>query len=119
MSASNYLENKISDHLWRGRAYTAPATLYLALFTSDPGETGSLTGEPGSGSYARVAITPNDSNFKGTGGETSGASAGTGGQSVSGAAFQFPTASGSWGTLTHWALMDASSAGNVLVSDAL
>jgi hypothetical protein len=30
---SDYLENKLIDHLFRATAYTAPATLYVALLT--------------------------------------------------------------------------------------
>ena len=39
MSAfSNWLEGKIVDFWLRGTAMTPPATVYLALFESDPGE---------------------------------------------------------------------------------
>ena len=31
---SDYLENKLVDHIFRATAYTAPATLYVALLTS-------------------------------------------------------------------------------------
>ena len=54
MSFSNYLENKILLHVFGATPYTAPATLYVALFTSDPGEGGTGT-EVSGGSYARRA----------------------------------------------------------------
>ncbi len=61
MSKTNYLENKILDHVLGGVSYSAPATVYLALFTSDPGETGSMVSELHSNSnytsgYSRQAV---------------------------------------------------------------
>lgn len=53
---SNYLEEKIVDHYLRGVASTAPATVYLALFESDPGEDGAGTETAYTG-YAREAAT--------------------------------------------------------------
>ena len=102
MSFSNYLENKVLDHVFGGSAYTAPATLYVGLFTSDPGETGSGT-EVSGGSYARQTITFTV----------------TGSQASSSAAVEFPTATASWGTITYAAVYDAVSGGNLLASGAL
>ena len=102
MSFSNYLENKVLLHVFGATAYTAPSTLYVALFTSDPGETGSGT-EVSGGSYARqtVAFTV------------------TGNQASNTAAVEFPTATGSWGTITYAAVYDALSGGNLLAYGAL
>jgi hypothetical protein len=102
MSFSNYLENKVLGHVFGGVSYTAPATLYAALFTSDPGETGSGT-EVSGGSYARQTIT-----FTVTGNQASNT-----------AAVEFPTATGSWGTVTYAAIYDASTSGNLLAYGAL
>lgn len=102
MSFSNYLENKVLGHVFGGAAYTAPATLYVGLFTSDPGETGSGT-EVSGGSYARQTITFTV----------------TGSQASSNAAVEFPTATASWGTITYAAVYDAVSGGNLLASGAL
>lgn len=102
MSFSNYLENKVLDHVFGGVAYTAPATLYVGLFTSDPGETGSGT-EVSGGSYARQTI----------------AFTVTGSQASNTAAAEFPTATASWGTITYAAIYDALSGGNLLASGAL
>jgi hypothetical protein len=102
MSFSNYLENKVLDHVFGGVSYTAPATLYVALFTSDPGETGSGT-EVSGGSYARQTVT-----FTVTGNQASNT-----------AAVEFPTATGSWGTVTYAAIYDASTSGNLLAYGAL
>lgn len=102
MSFSNYLENKVLGHVFGGVSYTAPATLYVALFTSDPGETGSGT-EVSGGSYARQTI----------------AFTVTGNQASNTAAVEFPTATGSWGTITYAAVYDASTSGNMLAYGAL
>jgi len=102
MSFSNYLENKVLLHVFGATAYTAPTTLYVGLFTSDPGEAGSGT-EVSGGSYARQTVT-----FTVTG----NAAANT-------AAVEFPTASASWGTITYAAIYDASTGGNLLASGGL
>lgn len=102
MSFSNYLENKVLGHVFGGAAYTAPTTLYVGLFTSDPGEAGAGT-EVSGGSYARQTITFTV----------------TGSQASSSAAVEFPTATASWGTITYAAVYDAVSGGNLLASGAL
>ncbi len=107
--ATNYLEKKLADHILGKAAYTMPVTVYLALFTADPTETGSLASEVGTGlGYARIAITA----------DMSAANATTG-TSVNSNIFTFGPASGPWGVVTHAALVDASSAGNVLAKAAL
>ena len=40
---TDYLEDKIIGHMFRGAPYTAPTTLHVALFTAAPGETGGGT----------------------------------------------------------------------------
>jgi hypothetical protein len=102
MSFSNYLENKVLLHVFGATAYTAPSTLYVALFTSDPGEAGTGT-EVSGGSYARQTITFTV----------------TGAQALNTAAVEFPTATASWGTITYAAVYDAVSSGNLLASGAL
>lgn len=102
MSFSNYLENKVLDHVFGGVAYTAPTTLYVGLFTTDPGEAGTGT-EVSGGSYARQTI----------------AFTVTASQASNTAAVEFPTATASWGTITYAAIYDALSGGNLLASGAL
>ena len=46
---SDYLENKVVGHVFGGAAYTAPATLYVALYTSAPSDTGGGTEVSGGG----------------------------------------------------------------------
>jgi hypothetical protein len=102
MSFSNYLENKVLLHVFGATAYTAPATLYIALFTSNPGETGGGTEVSGS-PYARQTAT-----FTVAANLASNT-----------AAVEFPTAAASWGTITYAAVFDASTAGNMLAYGAL
>lgn len=102
MSFSNYLETKVLDHVFGGTAYTAPATLYLGLFTSNPNEDGSGT-EVSGGGYARqsVAFTISGNTASNT------------------AAVEYPTATANYGTVTHVGIYDASSAGNLIAYAAL
>ena len=102
MSFSNFLENKVLGHVFGATPYTAPATLYVGLFTSSPGETGSGA-EVSGGSYARQTI----------------AFTVTGAQASNTAAVEFPTATASWGTITFAAIYDALSGGNLLAYGAL
>jgi hypothetical protein len=95
---SNYLENALINVTLRGVSYTAPTTIYVALFTSDPTDAGSGT-EISGGSYARRSVTfaaPSD------------------GVSLSNADCTFPTATSSWGTVGWIGLYDALTAGNLL-----
>jgi hypothetical protein len=102
MSFSNYLENKVLLHVFGATAYTAPATLYVGLYTSDPGEANTGT-EVSGGSYARQTI----------------AFTVTTNQASNTAAVEFPTATASWGTVTYAAIFDASTSGNMLAYGAL
>lgn len=110
---SDYLENKILDHLLRATAFTAPATVYVALLTATPSDTGGGTEVSGS-NYARVSVTSATTAWNGTHGTTTGASSGTDGTVENAAVITFNTPSGSWGTVTHFAVYDAPTAGNLL-----
>ena len=46
---SDYLENKVLEHVFENSAYTAPSTLYAALFTVAPSDTGGGTEVSGGG----------------------------------------------------------------------
>lgn len=109
MSAlSAYLENKIADHILGNTVFTTPGTVYLALFTAAPNESGGGTEVTG-GSYARLAITNNSTNWP----------AASGGLKSNGIALTLAAATASWGTVTHWALFDAASGGNMLFFGAV
>src|SRR5690349_8798175 len=100
MSKSDYLENKLLDHQVGKTSYTMP-TVYVGLFTAAPSDSGGGT-EVSGGSYARKSTAGADWN------------AASGGSTTNANAITFVTATGSWGTVTHWGLFDASSAGNLL-----
>ncbi len=102
MSFTNFLETEILDHVFAGAAYTAPSTKYLALFTGAPGETGGGT-EVSGGGYARQTVA-----FTTSGNTTS-----------NNAAVEYPTATANYGTVTHVAVFDASSSGNMMAYAAL
>lgn len=116
---SNYLENKLLDHVLRAQSFTAPTTLCGALLTAAPTDasTGATITEASYTGYARGQLNPSASNWKGTGGETSGASAGTAGQIKNASVITFGTAATSGPTVvTHMAWLDSCTigAGNVL-----
>ena len=102
MSFSNYLETKLLAHTFSNTAYTSPTTVYVGLFTTNPAEDGSGT-EVSGGSYARQ----------------SGSFTTSGNTATTSAAIEFPTATASWGTITHVGIYDASTAGNLLAYAAL
>jgi len=95
---SNYLENALINATLRATTFTAPATVYVSLWTSDPTDAGSGT-EVSGGSYARTAVT--------FGAPSNGAS-------TNSADVTFPTATGSWGTVGWIGINDASTSGNLL-----
>ena len=117
-SMSNYLENKLADHLFRTTTFSQPAELHVGLLTAAHSDTGGCT-EVSGGSYARVQLNPGDANWKGTHASTSGASSGTGGTVSNAVAITFPAPSANWGSVTHFGIYDASSGGNLLFWAAL
>ena len=115
MSAfSNYVENKLIDLLLRGQTFTPPSPVYVALFTAAPSDAGGGT-EVSGNNYSRASVTASLANWAGTqGAGTTSASSGTSGQTSNNAAVNFPTPSDAWGQVTHWAVFDAASSGNML-----
>lgn len=107
-SKTSYLENHILDHVLGGPDYTRPATTWIALFTVSPGEAGTLTNEVTGGSYARVSVVNNSTNWPAT------SQLGGVGSKSNGVDFTFPTATGTWGTVVSFAIVDASTSGNCL-----
>ena len=118
VQASDYLENKLIDHLFRTATFAKPAGLYVALFTAAPSDAAGGTEVTG-GAYARVNLAPLDTNWKATQGGTSGASSGTGGLTANAVAITYPAPTANWGTVTHFGIFDAPSGGNLLIWDAL
>ena len=104
MAKTRYLEGKILDHVLRNIPYTPPTTIYLALFTADPGEAGSLAAEITDPAYQRKAVT-----FS-----TAVDDVESGKLVKSTIDLDFAQATTEWGTVTHVMLMDAPTEGNGL-----
>lgn len=109
-AATNYLENQIINQLFRTATMPKLTTIYLALFTTATDDTGGGTEVTG-GAYARQAILVGDGSFTAP---VSGNGVTTNVNSIT---FPFPTAT--WGTVTHFALFDAATGGNMLIQSAL
>jgi len=97
---TNYAEDLVLDWLLTNGAATRPTAWYVALYTVAPGEAGGGT-EVSGGSYARTAVT---FTVSGTAPTTASNSA----------AVEFPTATGSWGTIVAAGIYDADTSGNLL-----
>jgi len=113
MSASNYLENKIGDHVFRSATFAKPSQLWLALCAGAPTDAG-LVGEFAGGNYARVQCNPSDTNWTATQGGVSGVSSGTGGAISNANDLTFPAPTADWGVPLAFAIMDASTGGNLI-----
>ena len=104
MSAmSDFLELEVLDHILGTGAYTMPSNVYIGLSTGSFGDDNSGTELSGSG-YARQAAT---------------FAAASSGSAATNATVNFPTATGSWGAVSHWGLFDASSSGKLLSHGAV
>ena len=112
---SDYLENKMIDFLFRGRSFSAPGTLYVALCTVIPTDvsTGSTIVEPVGGNYARQAVVSGVGTWYSTQGDTGTASTGTTGTTSNVSAISWGTVTWS-GTVLAVAICDSSSGGNML-----
>jgi hypothetical protein len=104
MSAmSDYLENKLLDHILATTAYTAPSAVYLGLSIASMGENAGGTELTGNG-YARVSVAFD---------------AASGGTTDNTAVVDFPACTGSnWGAVAYWSIWDASTGGNMLLHGA-
>lgn len=101
MSASDYLENKILDHILGSSAYTQPSR-FLALSTATLQDDNSGTELSGNG-YSRKSISFGTASS---------------GSITNSSAVEFDTATGDQGTISHFGIYDASSGGNLLFHGA-
>lgn len=107
-SLTNYGEAALVKHMFNEEAYSPVASLYLALCTSSPGEaaTGASMNEcANSGNYARTVIAFGPAALR---------------RVTQDGSVTFPLASGPWGTVSYWAIVDSGThgAGNVLAYGA-
>lgn len=98
MAMSDYLETALLNHVCRGIAYSAPTSLYLALYTSAPTDAGGGT-EVSGGGYARQPVT---------------FGAPSNGQVTTTDAIEFPVATADWGTIVAIGVFDDETGGNLL-----
>ncbi|WP_379161382.1 hypothetical protein [Paenibacillus sp. sgz5001063] len=107
MQISNFLSAALLNAVLRNTAYASPATVYIALYTSDP--TAADTGtEVSGGSYARQAVTFGAPTLV------------SGQQTVANSAeVVFPVATADWGLVTHIGIRSAATGGNLLWTKAL
>lgn len=107
---SDYLEDSLVNHILKNITFASPSNTYLALFTSDAGLEENLRpawNEVAGGSYSRVQLTP--AMWKDP----------ANGATENNTEVIFPTATADWGTITHTAIMDSATGGNVLLWTAL
>lgn len=104
MSAlSDTMENTILNAMLRNTAYTGPATVYIGLNTASFADDGTGGTEISGNGYARQAMAF-DASSSGVSDNTS--------------VVDFPTATGSWGTISHWGLFTASTSGTLMIHGA-
>ena len=110
---SNYMENKLIDHIVRDTSWTAPANVYVGLvgnFSAADLEAGTITAEISGNAYARVSVK----------GDANWSAGGTSGLTDNENAIEFTTAAGGdWGYVSGLFLSNASTAGDVILYGAL
>lgn len=102
---SDTFENRVLDWVLVTGTPTRPSGTWLALYTATPTDNTAGTEVPNSNNYSRQAITFD---------------AASGGATANAATVTFPAASGSWGTITHWAVTDSGThgGGNIIIYGA-
>jgi hypothetical protein len=106
-SFCKYLEDALLDHAFMKTALSQASNLYVGLSTADPTDDASGLAEPSGGSYARVSTAAADWNASSSG-------------TIDNANdITFPAATASWGTVTHFIISDAATAGNYYAHGAL
>ena len=103
MSFSNTFETHVLQYVFTTTSVTRPTAWYVGLFTADPTDTGSGATEITGNNYSRVSATFTVS----------------GNAATTSAAVEFSAATGSWGTISHIGIFDASSGGNLIAHSAL
>jgi len=99
-SFTNHTEDLVLKWLLTTGTATRPTEWHVGLFTAAPGETGGGT-EISGNAYARKAATFTVSGSNPT-------------EATNASAVEFDTATGSWGTITHVAVFDAATSGNMI-----
>lgn len=108
MSLTDDYNDNVLDALFGGSALSLPADYEVALSTTAPADDGTNITEPVGNGYARVSVTNDLTTWN----------ASSSGVKTNAIDISFPQATGSWGTITHFALIDQSS-GDVIFTDVL
>ena len=102
MSFSNEFETRVLNYVFTTSSVTRPTAWHVALYTAAPSDTGGGT-EVSGGAYARQAVTFSVS----------------GNTATNSGAVEYPTATASYGTVSHVGVFDAASGGNLIAYAAL
>ncbi len=99
MSFFDALKNATLDALLGDGTTLLAGTVDMGLSLTPPADDGTNINEPAGGSYSRVTITNNSTNWPNA----------ASGEKANGAPISFATASADWGTITHWVLYSGGS----------
>lgn len=108
----SYWANHLLDLILGAQAFSAPANVFVALYTVAPGATSGSGTEASGGSYARASVTNNLTNWP----------AASAGVKQNGTGITFTTATADWSSGSNMvaaAIYDALTSGNELYFGAL
>jgi len=110
---SNYMENKLIDHICRDTAWAQESGLYVGLvgaYSAADLEAGTITAEISGNAYARVSVK----------GNANWSAGGTSGLTDNESDIEFTTAAGGdWGYVSGLFLSNAATTGDVILYGAL
>lgn len=108
---SNYQRNRVLDTIFGGLVYSNDSTLYIALCKSavSPDDDGNSIDEADYTGYSRVAVACNQTNWP----------AASNGYISNGTKITFPQNTGTSCTVTHFAILDNNSGGNLIAYGSL
>ena len=109
MTATYYAISRNLNKLFNAATLTQPSSYYLALSTTTPAVDGTGVTEPSGGSYARLAVPADGTNW----------STATTNTLTNLLTLTFVESTASWGTITYVCFYDASSSGNMWFYSAL
>lgn len=96
----NFVDQKVMQLVFGGASYTPGSTYTVGLSTTTVNNDGTGISEPSGNAYARVSVANTTAQW------TTAAVSGGGYQASNTNAISFPTATGSWGTVTDFFIMD-------------
>ena len=102
MSFSNDFETRVLQYIFTTGSVTRPTARHVALYTAAPNDSGGGT-EVSGGAYARQSV----------------AFTVSGNTATNSGAVEYPTATASYGTVSHVGVFDAASGGNLIAYAAL